>query len=203
LCAEAIHLTRVLRALLPASIAELDSLLALMLLHDARRVSRADAAGDLVLLADQDRTRWDGAEIEEGKALVQTALRRAPAGPYALEAAIAAVHAEALRAEETDWAQIAGLYEKLYVVHPSPVVGLNRAVAVAMASGPAAALPLVEELEEALANYHLWHATRADFLRRLERRDEAIVSYERAHALAQNDVVRRFLARRLAELKSV
>lgn len=200
LCAEAIRLAQLLRALLPAALPELDALLALMLLVDARRSARIDDVGNLVLLAEQDRTRWDHAQIEEGKALVQAALRRAPAGPYALEAAIAAVHAEASRAEETDWHQIAGLYERLVVLHPSPVVELNRAVAVAMANGAEAALPLVDALEEPLAHYHLWHATRADLLRRLERRDEAIASYRRAHALAQNEVERRFLARRLAEL---
>jgi RNA polymerase sigma-70 factor (ECF subfamily) len=200
LCAEAIRLARLLRGLLPAALPELDALLALMLLVDARRAARVDDAGNLVLLAEQDRTRWDHAQIEEGKALVHAALRRAPAGPYALEAAIAAVHAEASRDEETDWQQIAGLYERLVTLHPSPVVELNRAVAVAMASGAEAAMPLVDALEEPLANYHLWHATRADLLRRLERRDEAIASYQRAHALAQNEVERRFLARRLAEL---
>jgi RNA polymerase sigma-70 factor (ECF subfamily) len=200
LCAEAIRLARLLRGLLPAALPELDALLALMLLVDARRAARVDDAGNLVLLAEQDRTRWDRGQIEEGRALVHGALRCAPAGPYALEAAIAAVHAEASRAEETDWRQIAGLYERLVALHPSPVVELNRAVAVAMASGAEAAMPLVDALEEPLANYHLWHATRADLLRRLERRDEAIASYQRAHALAQNEVERRFLARRLAEL---
>ncbi|MEK6371974.1 MAG: sigma-70 family RNA polymerase sigma factor [Acidobacteriota bacterium] len=189
LCAEAIRLARLLRA------PEIDALLALMLLTDARRAARVDAAGDLVLLADQDRSRWDHAQIEEGLGLIRAALRRAPPGTYALEAAIAAVHAEAARAEETDWPQIAGLYERLYALHPSPVVALNRAVAVSIASGPAAALPLVDALEEPLATYHLWHATRADLLRRLGRTDEAIAAYRRAHALAQNDVERRFLAR--------
>jgi RNA polymerase sigma-70 factor, ECF subfamily len=195
LCAEAIRLARLLRALLPAPLVEVDALVALMLLTDARRAARVDDAGDLVLLADQDRSLWDHAQIEEGLGLIRAALRRAPPGTYALEAAIAAVHAEAARAEETDWPQIAGLYERLYALHPSPVVALNRAVAVSMASGPAAALPLVEALEEPLATYHLWHATRADLLRRLGRGDEAIDAYRRAHALAQNDVERRFLAR--------
>jgi len=202
LCAEAIRLARVLRALPPVRVAELDSLLALMLLHDARREARTDAAGELVPLASQDRTKWNRAQIEEGTALVKEALGRAPPGPYALEAAIAAVHAEAARAEDTDWAQIAGLYERLYALHPSPVVALNHAVAIAMAEGPAKALALVETLSEPLAGYHLWHATRADLLRRLERREEAAAAYRRAHELAQNEAERRFLARRLAELGS-
>jgi RNA polymerase sigma-70 factor (ECF subfamily) len=189
LCAEAIRLARLLRT------PEIDALLALMLLTDARRAARVDAAGELVLLADQDRSLWDRAQIEEGLGLIRAALRRAPPDTYALEAAIAAVHAEAARAEETDWPQISGLYERLYALHPSPVVALNRAVAVSMASGPATALPLVDALEEQLATYHLWHATRADLLRRLGRSEEAIAAYRRAHALAQNDVERRFLAR--------
>jgi RNA polymerase sigma-70 factor, ECF subfamily len=200
LCAESIRLARVVRSLLPAPVSELDGLLALMLLHDARRATRVDATGELVLLADQDRTSWDRAQIDEGRALLQTALRRGPAGPYALEAAIAAVHADAARAEDTDWRQIARLYERLHALHASPVVALNHAIAVSMADGPGAALPLVDALEEQLADYHLWHATRADLLRRLDRSDAAIVSYRRAHALAQNAVERRYLERRLSEL---
>lgn len=202
LSAEAIRLARLLRRLLPVPAAELEALLALMLLIDSRRVARLDPAGDLVLLADQDRTRWDRAEIEEGLGLIRAALRRAPAGPYAVEAAIAAVHAEATRAEETDWQQIAGLYERLHALHPSPVVALNHAVAIAMSQGPDAALPLVDALKETLEDYHLWHSTRADLLRRLNRREEAVASYRRAHALAQNEVERRFLERRMAELSS-
>ena len=201
LCAEAIRLARIVRRLLAAPEAELDALLALMLLHDARREARADAAGELVLLADQDRTRWDRARIEEGKEILAAALRRSPPGPYALEAAIAAVHADAARAEDTDWRQIAGLYDLLHARHPSPVVALNRAAAVSMADGPAAALPLVDALAGPLSEYHLWHATRADLLRRLERRDEAIAAYRRAHALAGNEAERRFLARRARELE--
>jgi RNA polymerase sigma-70 factor (ECF subfamily) len=201
LCAEAIRLARIVRRLLPAPQPELEALLALMLLHDARREARADAAGELVLLADQDRTRWDRAQIEEGKAILAAALRRGPPGPYALEAAIAAVHADAARAEDTDWRQIAGLYGLLHARHPSPVVALNRAAAVSMADGPAAALPLIDALEDALSRYHLWHAARADLLRRLGRRDEAVAAYRRAHALAGNEAERRFLARRVRELE--
>jgi RNA polymerase sigma-70 factor (ECF subfamily) len=200
LCAEAIRLARLLCALLPEPVAELEALLALMLLHDARRGARVGPSGELVLLADQDRGRWDRQQIAEGHALVQAALRRAPPGPYALEAAIAAVHTQAARVEETDWRQIAGLYDRLYLQHPSPVVALNRAVAIAMADGPEAALPLVAALEDELGDYHLWHATRADLLRRLDRRAEAVASYRQAHALAQNEVERRFIERRLAEL---
>ena len=200
LCAEAIRLARLVRTLLAGQPPELDGLLALMLLHDARRGTRIDERGELVLLADQDRARWDRAQIESGCALVQAALRRGPPGAYTLEAAIAALHGEARRAEDTDWRQIALLYERLYAVHPSPVVALNGAVAVAMADGPAAGLPLVEAFAEPLADYYLWHVARADLLRRLGRTDAAIDDYQRAYELAQNAVVRRFLARRLAEL---
>ena len=197
LCAEAIRLARLLRALPPVPVRELDALLALMLLHDARRDARTDAEGEMVPLAEQDRTRWNRTQIEEGIALVKDALRHAPAGPYALEAAIAAVHAEASRAQDTDWRQIALLYERLHSLHPSPVVALNRAVAVAMADGPAAALPLVDALADELGSYHLWHATRADLLHRLGRREEAIAAWKRAHELATNDAERRFLTRRI------
>ena len=197
LCAEAIRLARLLRALPPVPVRELDALLALMLLHDARRDARTDAEGEMVSLAEQDRTRWNRTQIEEGIALVKDALRHAPAGPYALEAAIAAVHAEASRAQDTDWRQIALLYERLHSLHPSPVVALNRAVAVAMADGPAAALPLVDALADELGSYHLWHATRADLLHRLGRREEAIAAWKRAHELATNDAERRFLTRRI------
>ena len=195
LCAEAIRLARLLRALMSPSVGELDALLALMLLIDSRRNARVDDSGDLVLLADQDRSRWDRAEIDEGVGLIRAAVRRGPAGPYTIEAAIAALHTEA----ETDWPQIAGLYERLYALHPSPVVALNRAVAVSMANGPQSALPLVDALEDELADYHLFYATRADLLRRLGRGDEALDDYRRAHALAQNDVERRFLAKRISE----
>ena len=200
LCAEAIRLGRLLRALIPVPLVEVESLLALMLLHDARRPARLDDAGELVLLSDQDRSRWNRAQLEEGLALVQGALRLGPPGPYALEAAIAAVHAEAPDSASTDWRQIALLYQRLEAVHPSPVVALNRAVAVSMAEGPAAALPLVEALSEPLAAYHLWHATRANLLLRLGRPGEAAEAYRRALELTHNEAERRFLTRRLAEL---
>jgi RNA polymerase sigma-70 factor (ECF subfamily) len=200
LCDEAIRLARLLCELLPAPVAEVEGLLALMLLQDARRAARVDGNGELVLLAAQDRSRWNRPQIEEGLTLLQLALRRGLPGPYALEAAIAAVHAEARTAAETDWKQITGLYRRLYTLHPSPVVALNGAVALAMAAGAEAALPLVEAFEEELSDYHLWHATRADLLRRLGRREAAAASYRRACALAQNEAQRRFLERRLAEL---
>ena len=200
LCAEAIRLARLLRALIPVPLAEVESLLALMLLHDARRAARQDARGELVLLSDQDRALWNRPQLEEGIALVKGALGLAPPGPYALEAAIAAVHAEAADAADTDWRQIALLYQRLEALHPSPVVTLNRAVAVSMAEGPEAALPLVDSLGEALAAYHLWHATRANLLLRLGRRAEAAAAYRRALELTQNEAERRFLSRRLADL---
>jgi RNA polymerase sigma-70 factor (ECF subfamily) len=197
LCAEAIRLGRMLHLLMPDS--ELDALLAMMLLHDSRRNARM-SDGDLVLLADQDRALWDRAEIDEGRGLLQSSLRRSAPGTYALEAAIAAVHANAVTASETDWRQIVILYNRLYALHPTPIVALNQAVAVSIADGPAAALPLVEALSEPLADYHLWHAARADLLRRIGRSEEALASYRRAHALAGNDAERRFLARRIGEL---
>ena len=200
LCTEAIRLARLLRSLLPSRPAEVDGLLALMLLTDARRAARVDAAGELILLADQDRSLWDRAQIDEGRALILSALRRDAPGPYSLEAAIAAVHADAARAAGTDWPQIVLLYDRLHALHPSPVIALNRAAAVSMASGPAAALPLVDALAEPLAQYHLWHATRADLLRRLERRTESAAAYRRALELAQNGPERRFLSRRLADV---
>jgi RNA polymerase sigma-70 factor (ECF subfamily) len=197
LCAEAIRLGRMLHRLMPDS--ELDALLALMLLHDSRRHARM-SDGDLVLLTDQDRALWDRAEIDESRAFLQSSLRRSRPGTYALEAAIAALHADAAVASETDWHQIVVLYERLYELHPTPIVSLNQAVAVSMADGPAAALPLVDALSESLDSYHLWHAARADLLRRLGRSEEALASYRRAHALAGNDAERRFLARRIGEL---
>jgi RNA polymerase sigma-70 factor (ECF subfamily) len=201
LCSEAIHLTRTLHALISPHPPEVSGLLALMLLQDARREARVDAHGELLLLADQDRSRWDREEIEEGCHLVKEALGLGPPGTYLLEAAIAAVHAEASTAEKTDWQQIAGLYERLNLIHPSPVVSLNRAVALAMTDGPEVALRLVDEIGNALANYHLWHATRADLLRRMGRSAAALEAYELAHKLAGNETERRFLARRIAEMR--
>jgi RNA polymerase sigma-70 factor, ECF subfamily len=200
LCAEAVRLARVLAALMPDE-AEAAGLLALMLLHDARRSARLDAAGDLVTLEDQDRSSWDQASIGEGVAVLASALRRGRPGPYQIQAAIAACHATALAAADTDWAQIAGLYEQLARFLPTPVVALNHAVAVGMAFGPAAALPLVAALEESgqLDGYHLLPATKADMLRRLGRLSEASLAYREALELAGTDAERRFLARRLAE----
>jgi RNA polymerase sigma-70 factor (ECF subfamily) len=198
LCAEAIRLGRLLVALMPDE-PEAAGLLALMLLHDARRETRVDADGELLLLADQDRARWDHAAIGEGLALVAGV---DAAGPYELQALIAAEHARAPVAEQTDWERICGLYALLEGITPTPVVALNRAAAVAMARGPAAGLELVDALAEPLAGYHLWHAARADLLRRLERRVEAATAYARARELAGNPVERAFLERRMAELRT-
>jgi len=200
LSAEAIRLARVLVTLMPDE-AEAGGLLALMLLHDARRPARLDAAGDLVTLEDQDRSRWDPASIGEGVAVLEAALRRGQPGPYQIQAAIAACHATAATAADTDWAQIAGLYSQLARFLPTPVVSLNHAVAVGMAQGPEAALPLVAALEASgkLAGYHLLPATRADMLRRLGRLPEAAAAYREALELAGTDAERRFLSRRLAE----
>jgi RNA polymerase sigma-70 factor, ECF subfamily len=200
LCAEAIRLARALAQLMPDE-PEALGLLALMLLHDARRDTRVDDAGDLVTLEDQDRSRWERPEIDEGVAVLDTALRRGRPGPYQLQAAIAACHATAAEAAATDWAQIAALYQRLALLMPSPVVELNRAVAVAMADGPAAGLELVADIEASgqLAGYHLVPATRADLLRRLGRWDEAVASYRAARDLAATDAERRYLDRRLAE----
>jgi RNA polymerase sigma-70 factor, ECF subfamily len=198
LAAEAIRLARVLVGLMPDE-PEARGLLALMLLQHSRRDARVDEAGDLVLLEDQDRSRWGPEEIEEGLRLVRGAIRSGP-GPYALQAAIAAVHAEAERAQATDWRQIAALYDGLAAVAPTPVVELNRAVAVAMAYGPEAGLGLVERIS-GLDGYHLFHSTRADLLRRLGRAEEAAAEYVRALELATNAVERRFLRRRLAEVR--
>ena len=202
LCAEAIRLARLLCALLRPAPSEALALLALMLLVDSRRDARTDAGGDLILLPDQDRARWDRGAIAEGIGLVERALRFGAAGPYALEAAIAAVHAEAATAGDTDWPQIAALYGRLLQVNPSAVTALNHAVAVAMAEGPAAGLARVDALAEPLGDYHLWHAARADLLRRLGRREEAAASYRSAHARARNEAERRFLARRIAETEA-
>jgi RNA polymerase sigma-70 factor (ECF subfamily) len=203
LSAEAIRLARLVRALSgPEPPAEVTAILALMLLHDARREARVDAAGDLVLLDEQDRSRWDQAELAEALTLAEQALTAEP-GPFALQAAIAAVHGRARRREDTDWAQIARLYAQLEQLQPSPIVTLNRAVAVALVDGPAAALALVEELARGgeLDGYHLLHAARADFARRLGALDAAEQSYARALELVGNDSERRFLERRLAEVR--
>lgn len=197
LCAEAIRLGRMLVELLPAE-GEPRGLLALMLLHDARRDTRTDGHGAIVLLEDQDRSRWDRAKIAEGSALVEQALRRRPTGPYAVQAAIAALHAGAPTAGETDWRQIAALYGVLASLQPSPVVELNRAVAVAMADGLEQGLALLETLH--LPRYHLLPAARADLLRRLGRRAEAAAAYREALSLVTNAAERRFLEGRLREV---
>jgi RNA polymerase sigma-70 factor (ECF subfamily) len=202
LCAEAIRLTRVLVGLMPEE-SEVMSLLALMLLHDARRATRISEAGELVLLEDQDRTLWDRAEIDEGLALiVRAGTATSRQSLYHLQAAIAAEHGRAPRPEDTDWHRIAGLYQELAASVPSLVVELNRAVAVAMAQGPAAGLELIAPLEAELNHYHLMHAARADLLRRLGRFDDAAAAYERALGLTANAVERRFLRRRLAEVRA-
>jgi RNA polymerase sigma-70 factor (ECF subfamily) len=201
LCAEAIRLGRVVRALLaPQPPAEATGLLALMLLHDSRRDARLDGAGDVVLLEDQDRGRWNHAQIAEALPLVEEALRGGP-GPFALQGAIAALHCQAARAEDTDWPQIVRLYDLLEGVQPSPIVTLNRAIAVAMVDGPAAGLKLIDALAGDLDRYHLLHAARADMLRRLGASAEAALSYGRALELVTNAPERRFLERRLREVQ--
>ena len=201
LCAEAIRLARLLVRLMPGE-PEPEGLLALMLLHHARRGARTDDAGELVTLEHQDRGRWDASEIAEGVGLLETALRRGRAGPYQVQAAIAACHATAETAADTDWVEIAALYGELARLVPSAVVELNRAVAVAMADGPAAGLVLVDRLEAegALPGYHLLPATRADLLRRLHRDADAAAAYRQALGLASSDTERRYLERRLAEV---
>ena len=200
LCAEAIRLGRMLTQLMPDE-PEALGLLALMLLHHARRTARVDGSGDLIPLEEQDRSRWDSSTIDEGVELLETALRRRRPGPYQLQAAIAACHATATEAADTDWQEIAAIYGRLTEIVPSPVVELNRAVAVAMADGPAAGLALVEELEASgtLLDYHLLPATRADLLRRLGRNADAAAAYRAALELAATDAERRYLTRRLAE----
>ncbi|GIF71083.1 RNA polymerase sigma factor [Asanoa siamensis] len=201
LTAEAIRLAEVLVALMPDE-PEAAGVLALMVLHDARRAARLDAAGELVALADQDRSRWDVRRIAAADDLLRRALRRGRPGPYQIQAAIAAVHATAPTAADTDWTEIAGLYAELAKLTPSPVVELNRAVAVAMADGPQAGLALVDRLAAtgALRGYHLLPATRADLLRRLDRRPEATAAYDEALALVTADPERRYLLRRRAEV---
>jgi len=197
----ALDLARLLRALLPGD-ADVAGLLALMLLTDARRATRVDEDGELTLLPDQDRARWDAAEIAEGVALVREALRRRPPGRFALQAAIAAVHAEAPSWNATDWGEIVALYDVLRELYPSPVVALNRAVAVGFARGVEAGLAELDALaaEPQLATYGYLAAARADFLRRADRVAEARTAYEEALVLTSNEVERRFLERRLAEL---
>jgi RNA polymerase sigma-70 factor (ECF subfamily) len=199
LCDEAIRLTRIVCRLMSGQ-PEPAGLLALMLLHHSRRDARADAGGDLVLLEDQDRSRWDHDMIDEGLRLVDRTLAIHEPGTYQVQAAIAALHARAPRPEDTDWPQIAALYALLARMNPSPVIELNRAVAVAMADGPARGLPLVDALARELEGYHLFHSTRADLLRRLDRRDESAAAYRRALVLATNPSQRAFLGRRLAEV---
>jgi RNA polymerase sigma-70 factor (ECF subfamily) len=200
LSGEAIRLGRLLAELLPEP--EAMGLLALMLLQESRRVARTSLTGDLILLEDQDRSLWDRDQIAEGKALVERVLSSRRFGPYTLQAAIAGVHADAPNTAATDWAQIAGLYEVLVRVEPSPVVELNRAVAVAMRDSPDAGLALIDAIlvRGDLADYHLAHAARADMCRRLGRTAEARASYEMALTLARQEPERRFLERRLAEL---
>jgi len=202
LCQEGIRLGRLLRALLPAA-GEVDGLLALMLLHDSRRSARVDARGELLTLDEQDRSLWDRPQIVEGLALAEDSLRRSGVGFYALQAAIAAVHGQAARAADTDWRQIAALYAVLLRRHPSPVIALNHAAAVAMSEGLERGLRLMEQLEDtgALEGYHLLPSGKADVLRRLGREREAAAEYERALALVTQDAERRYLERRLREMR--
>ena len=201
LCAEAIRLARILAALMPNE-PEAHGLLALLLLHDARREARTGAAGELVLLEDQDRARWDRVEIDEGRSILDRALRAGRPGPYQVQAAIAALHDSADAPGDTDWPQIAALYDRLADLAPSPVVELNRAVAIAMADGPVAGLTLLDALQvdERLAGYAYFHGARADLLRRLGRWAAAADAYRRAIELTSNAVERAFLVRRLDEV---
>lgn len=200
LCTEAIHLTRTLCESMPGA-PETLGLLALMLLHDSRRDTRV-ANGELVPLDEQDRTLWNVLQIEEGLDLVQRALRLRDIGPYQLQAAIAAVHAEARTAAETDWKQIAALYQELARMHPSATIALNHAVAVAMSEGPDRGLHLLDAIDASgtLDTYHLYHAARADLLRRMSRKEEATAAYRVALSLTANAVERRYLRRRIDEL---
>jgi len=204
LCAEAIRLARIVRMLLaPYPPAEVTGLLALMLLHDSRRDARVDDQGDLVVLEEQDRARWNQAQIAEALPLVAQGIASPAAGPYAVQAAIAAEHCKAQRSEATDWRQIVELYDRLERLQPSPIVSLNRAVAVAMADGPERGLQLIDDLSASgeLDNYHLLHAARADLLRRIGVNKEAAASYTRALELTSNDAERRFLEKRLRKLR--
>ena len=204
LCAEAIRLGRLVVSLMGTQApTEAKGLLAMMLLHDARREARIDEEGDIIVLEEQDRSLWNREQIAEAQPLVGEALRGAP-GPFSLQAAIAAVHCQAARAEDTDWEQIVGLYDELSRLQPSPIVSLNRAVAVAMRDGPRRGLVLLDELSAAndLDNYHLLHAARADLLRRLGLREEAAKDYRRALELATNESEKRYLERRLREVQA-
>jgi RNA polymerase sigma-70 factor (ECF subfamily) len=205
LCAEAIRLGRLVQTLMgPQAPTEVNGLVALMLLHDSRRDARSDDTGNLIVLEEQDRSRWNRQQIAEALPLVEEALRGGP-GPFAVEAAIAALHCEAGRAADTDWPQIVRLYDVLERLQPSPIVSLNRAVAVAMVEGPRPALGLIDKLASTgeLDGYHLLHATRADLLRRLGSSADAAASYERALALVSNKSERRFLERRLREMQAL
>jgi RNA polymerase sigma-70 factor (ECF subfamily) len=199
---EAIRLGRLLLELLPDT--EVMGLLALMLLNESRRSARTSPSGEIILLDEQDRSQWDQALIEEGQRCVDRALASGPVGSYTLQAAISATHAAAIRADDTDWSQIVAWYDLLVRAAPSPVVELNRAVAIAMRDGPAVGLLLVDDLlaQGDLSEYHLAHAARADLCRRLGRNAEARAAYEQAHALARQEPERRFLQRRIAELGS-
>jgi RNA polymerase sigma-70 factor (ECF subfamily) len=187
--------------LAPAPLGEVAGLVALMLLHDSRREARLDEAGDLVILEDQDRGRWNQAQIAEALPLVAAAIKAQP-GAFSLQAAIAAEHCKAARPEDTNWREIVRLYGMLEHLQPSPIVSLNRAVAIAMADGPGPALALVDSLAHELNDYHLLHAARADLLRRMGASREAAQSYEQALGLVTNESERRFLERRLREVKS-
>ena len=202
LCAEAIRLGRVLRELLPQQ-PEAQALLGLMLLHDSRRDARVGADGELILLEEQDHTLWHWEQIKEGTDLVETALKNGAIGPYAVQASIAALHANAKTPQETDWRQIAGLYDILLRQNPSPVIEVNRAVAVAMGRSLEKGLALLDDLDKRgeLCEFHLLPVARADVLRRLGRTAEAVEAYRQALALATNDVERRFLRRMLAKLE--
>jgi len=204
LCAEAIRLARVLCGLMPGQ-AEALALLGLMLLHDSRRDARVSGQGELILLEEQDRSLWHAEQIREGTQIVESALHHGAAGMYAVQASIAALHANAKAASETDWAQIAALYDVLFRLHASPVIEVNRAVAVAMAHSIEEGLALLDEIEkrEELEEFHLLPAARADLLRRLGRMEEATEAYRRALGLATNDIERRFLMRRLGEIEKL
>jgi RNA polymerase sigma-70 factor (ECF subfamily) len=205
LCAEAIRLGRLVKMLLAPPSAEATALVALMLLHDSRRAARVDEAGDLVVLEEQDRGRWDQEQIAEALPLVAEALRPRSGdgpGPFSLQAGIAAEHCKAARAEDTNWPRIVKYYDLLELVQPSPIVSLNRAVAIAMSEGPRPALELIDALAAELEDYHLLHAARADLLRRIGLTEEAAESYKRALALVTNESERRFLERRLHEVQT-